>query len=239
MLKSFPVATFAVLAMGFACVAKASEPTPYPVAMQTYNWTGFYVGINGGYGWGSQDPFNVISDRFDRSTIDVSGGVFGATVGAQIQAAHVVLGIEAEIDAANIDGSAVRSPTILGVIGPGTYGATTKLNSVSTAGIKFGYAMNNWLFYGTGGVAVLDTETKLSTLAGFACGTPGVPSCSRSGISFGGAAVVGVEYGFSPNWSIKGDLEHITAFSHAYPLVSGMIWKTAAISTTKAAGVAL
>jgi hypothetical protein len=57
--------------------------------------------MDGGYAWGEQDPFNIITDRFDSLSADISGGVFGGTFGAQIQAGHVVMGLEADIDWAN------------------------------------------------------------------------------------------------------------------------------------------
>ena len=78
---------------------------PVPPMVAIYDWTGFYLGVNGGYGWGQQDPLAVLSNRFDRSSFNMSGGVFGGTVGAQIQKGHVVLGVEADIDWANISGS--------------------------------------------------------------------------------------------------------------------------------------
>ena len=36
-----------------------------PVVAQVYNWTGVYVGVNGGYGWGTQDPLILFSNAFD------------------------------------------------------------------------------------------------------------------------------------------------------------------------------
>ena len=58
---------------------------------------------------GSQDPLNLITNRFDRTSIGFSGGVFGGTAGAQIQSGHVVLGLEADLDWAGLKGSGDNS----------------------------------------------------------------------------------------------------------------------------------
>ena len=79
-----------------------------------YNWTGLYVGVNGGYGWGQQDPLTLFSNRFDRSSFNINGGMFGGTVGAQIQQGYVVLGLEGDLDWANIKGTGISTPTIGG-----------------------------------------------------------------------------------------------------------------------------
>src|SRR5579872_2899448 len=126
---------------------------PAPVVAQVYNWTGVYVGVNGGYGWGTQDPLILFSNAFDRSSFNIAGGVFGGTAGAQIQQGYVVLGLEGDIDWAHISGNGISNPSILG-IGKGiTLNIATNTSAVMTARARVGAAMNNWLFYVTGGVA--------------------------------------------------------------------------------------
>src|SRR5450759_1281978 len=114
----------------------AYAPAPMMSPTPVYNWTGIYVGLNGGYGWGSQDPLNLITNRFDGSSVGFSGGVFGGTAGAQIQSGHVVIGFEADIDWANMKGSATFVPTIGGgVIFPGApaISANTNIDWETTA----------------------------------------------------------------------------------------------------------
>ena len=72
-------------------IAPEYKAPPPPAA---YNGRASTFGVNGGYGWGQQDPLNIITDRFDRFSTSLSGGVFGGTAGAQIQVAHVVLGFK-------------------------------------------------------------------------------------------------------------------------------------------------
>src|SRR5450432_3941618 len=85
-----------------------------PVVAQVYSWTGLYIGVNGGYGWGVQDPLTLVSNRFDRNSFNTSGGMFGGTMGAQIQQGYVVLGLEGDLDWANIKGNGISTPPIGG-----------------------------------------------------------------------------------------------------------------------------
>lgn len=136
-------------------MAPAYQPAAAPVVVQrVYNWTGFYVGVNGGYGWGSQDPLNIITDRFDQFSHGISGGAFGGTLGAQIQAGHVVMGLEADLDWADITGTSMTTATVGGALIGGPFNAKTAIDWESTVRARVGYANNDWLFYGTGGAAV-------------------------------------------------------------------------------------
>ena len=178
-----------------------------PVVAQVYNWTGFYVGVNGGYGWGTQDPMTPLSNRFDRTSFNTSGGMFGGTIGAQIQQGYVVLGIEGDLDWANIKGNGISTPTIGGLIIPGlpiTLNIATNVSAVGTARLRAGVAMNNWLFYATGGAAFIKSSATGTSIAGVPCGTLGVlPNCSASSLRPGLAAGLGAEWGFAQNWSAK------------------------------------
>ena len=89
-LRSIAVVTACVA----TCVAAQAADLPMPPAYQpppmvvpVYNWTGFYVGVNGGYGWGNQDPFNLLTNRFDQFSVPFSGGMFGGTLVAKFNRA--------------------------------------------------------------------------------------------------------------------------------------------------------
>jgi outer membrane immunogenic protein len=176
--------------------------SPPPAAVPVYNWTGIYLGINGGYGWGRQDPLSLITSQYDKVNTDIGGGMAGGTFGAQIQSGHVVLGVEGDYDWANIKGTTTVVPTILGAPAPFTANLATEIKSVSTVRVRVGYAAQNWLMYGTGGVAVVRGETTAS-LAGITCGTVGNLRCSGDTTRVGIAAGGGIEYGFTQNWSAK------------------------------------
>src|SRR3977135_109597 len=73
----------AILAWDSAAAADLSPRYQQPIARAPacyagYNWTGFYLGINGGGGWGRSQWDGV--DRFD-----VSGGLIGGTIGYKWQ----------------------------------------------------------------------------------------------------------------------------------------------------------
>ena len=177
--------------------------TPAPVAAQVYNWTGIYVGANGGYGWGAQDPLTLFSNNLDRTSFNIKGGMFGGTIGAQIQQGYVVLGLEGDLDWANIKGNGISNPAVLG-IPLGTLNIATNTSAVMTARARVGAAMNNWLFYATGGVAFDKSSANGTSIGAVACGAVGVlPNCSASSWRPGLAAGLGLEYGFAQNWSAK------------------------------------
>jgi outer membrane immunogenic protein len=206
MMKRLLLTTASLLALAVAPLAQAADLAPVtraPAPLPVYNWTGLYLGVNGGYAWGRQDPLDVITNRFDEFTIDFSGGLFGGTAGAQIQLARVVLGFEADLDWVGINGRATFTPTIFGVPQPFLLSAKTSMEWLGTARVRVGYAADNWLFYVTGGGAVIGAKTELATIAGPVCNTVGILACSGSDKRVGAAAGAGVEYGFTPNWSAK------------------------------------
>ncbi len=185
------------------------------VAQQVYNWTGIYVGANGGYGWGQQDPFGVLTNRFDAYSVPFSGWMLGGTAGAQIQSGHVVIGVEADIDWSQITGSSKVVPTIGGIPIPGgTAALTTNINNLSTGRFRVGYALDNWLLYATAGLVLADANTNVSTVGGVACTTAILSAvCSGTNYRIGATAGAGIEYGFTPSISAKLEYLYITAAS--------------------------
>ncbi|MGF6310480.1 outer membrane immunogenic protein [Bradyrhizobium sp. i1.8.4] len=208
-MKKFIIGT-TFAAVSSTCAFAADLPVQAyksaPVAAQVYNWTGFYVGVNGGYGWGSQDPLTLVSGRFDRASFDISGGMFGGTMGAQIQQGYVVLGLEGDLDWANVKGNGIVTPAIAG-IGQGiTLNTASNISAVGTARARVGVAFNNLLLYVTGGASFVKSSANGTSIAGVPCGTLGVlPNCTASAWRPGIVAGLGMEYGFTPNWSLKGE----------------------------------
>ena len=206
-----------VLALFQAATAADLPRRPAPAALlnpvPVYNWTGIYVGLNGGGGWGRQDPLNLITNRFDGQSVDFSGGVVGGTVGAQIQSGHVVIGFEADLDWANFKGSSTFIPTIGGVPIGGPVSATTEIDWEATARARLGYAHDNLLFYATGGLALLGAKTSFAPGLGVSCGTFGIVNCSGTNKQVGAVLGAGLEYGITPNASAKLEYLYLTGAS--------------------------
>lgn len=86
-LLSAIVTAIALFATGVAAQGADLPTEPVykaPVVVAVYNWTGFYIGANGGYGWGNQDPYDLLTNRFDAFSVPFSGWMLGGTAGAQI-----------------------------------------------------------------------------------------------------------------------------------------------------------
>jgi outer membrane immunogenic protein len=221
MRRTLAIAIATAAISGPALAADIAVRAPVVARSPVYNWTGIYVGVNGGGAWGQQDPFNVITNRFDNFSGTIKGGMVGGTVGAQIQMAHVVLGFEADIDWANITGSTnTITPTILGQPAPFAVNASTKIPWIMTYRSRLGYAQDNWLVYATAGAAVMGNRTDLTTSLGTPCGTftmiagtPGVLNCNGTKTRVGAALGGGVEVGLTQAWSLKAEYLYVAAAS--------------------------
>lgn len=122
-----------MIAVGSASAADmAARPmyTKAPVAM-AYNWTGAYVGINGGGAWG------------EFGGLDVSGGFVGGTLGYNWQSGIGVFGLETDIAWSGIDGSS----SVLGV--PFSAGS----DWFGTVRGRLGIAQDRVLWFVSGGLA--------------------------------------------------------------------------------------
>jgi len=161
-----------------------APPLPAPIV---YNWTGFYIGINGGGGWGRTshtDTTGTTSGNFNQS-----GGLVGGTVGYNWQITSWVLGVEADWDWAHIDGSVFLPGLCVGA------NCFTNLESFGTARARLGYAWDRWLVYATGGAAWGHISAgQDSCVPGTLCGTK-----DQLGWTIGG----GVEAFVIPKWSVK------------------------------------
>jgi outer membrane immunogenic protein len=180
------VACVGLLALAGGSAAAADLPPYYqpgPAYNPIYTWTGFYVGINGGGGWGRSQW-----DGLD--TFDVSGGLIGGTVGYNWQLGQAVLGAEGDIDWSGIKGTTT-------VLCPG--GCETRNKWLATVRGRLGVAFDRFLPYFTGGLAVGDINATLPL--------PLLPGGSSS--NAGWTVGAGLEVGLVSNVSLKAEYLYV------------------------------
>jgi outer membrane immunogenic protein len=170
-----------------------------PIAV--YDWSGFYVGANGGWG-SSRNCYDLDSTAalgfigpISEGCHNATGGVAGGQIGYRFQTGGFVFGVEAQGDWAGLKGSNPSAVT------PGLTNQT-RLDAFGLILGKAGYAWNNTLFYVNSGVVY--TSEKLQ---GVVTGTGTVVDTAKDG-HIGYAAGAGVEYGFTPNWSFAVEYDH-------------------------------
>lgn len=176
------------------------------------DWTGAFLGVQGGYGLGHMerstfvDPANPGSGAYD-----MNGWLGGVNGGVNVQSGALVFGVEAEWMWTGLRGGQTLT-------GPDAFfggTAVTKLDSsidwLAIASARAGFVVGDRLMiYGKGGIAIASerhsgsTVEPLPAVAGlFTASTSG--TAVHSGIAVG----VGAEYALGGNWSIKGEYDYI------------------------------
>ena len=186
---------------------------PVPAAPGT-NWTGAYIGAQGGYGWGQTqwpDVFSIApGDSLPR--FDNSSWLAGGTIGVNAQVGRFVFGVEGEILATGIKGNAGGS-TVGGFLDT-TY--TSKIDWLALATARAGFVVGDKLMlYGKGGLAIAEEQhTAVATQNLLAA------SINYAGKAVHTGAVVGAggEYAFAPNWSVKAEYDYIKMFAQQVQL---------------------
>lgn len=215
------LAVFSALGIGTASAADLAA-RPYtkapPMAVAVYNWTGWYVGVNGGYAWGdSTGSLSSFTPDFGPAVTaggtprflgaKHQGGFGGGQVGYNWQTSAWVFGLETDIQGASIGGtSTVVFPGGGGIV-PSVSTGRDHIDWFGTVRGRVGFAANNVLFYGTGGFAYGGVHTTASNI--FTPGTAGTFNGSSSATRVGWTAGAGIEWGFAPNWSLKGEYLHV------------------------------
>ena len=173
-------AAFALAAGGPALAADLPMPVPpaYMPAVPFYNWTGFYIGVNGGGAFGSSnwtDPTLAATGNFS-----VNGFLIGGTLGANYQMGSWVFGVEGDGDWANLDSTTFNTSC-------GGVGCETSSDFLATIRGRVGYAFDRLLVYGTAGAAFANVQAAAGVLP------------FMSSTEAGWTAGVGLEYAVTPN----------------------------------------
>ena len=224
---AFAIAAFSAQAADIYTPKVSAKDAPVYEAPQT--WTGFYAGINSGYGWGAT------SGRLDTTVFDfpvllpltgeagaglsklsTQGGFGGGQLGYNLQRDHFVFGIETDIQGAAIKGNTFSEAVIVDV-GPNVLPswetgalARSNLDWFGTLRGRLGYSFGSTLLYATGGLAyggvrdLLTQEFNVSENRNHWSS-----SASKNSTLTGWVAGGGVELALSPSWSAKAEYQYI------------------------------
>jgi outer membrane immunogenic protein len=195
---------FAVVALLLGSFAAQAADLPQPsykapayVGPSYANWTGFYLGLNGGYGWGDAN-WSGTAGNFK---VSPNGWLIGATAGYNYQTGTWVWGIEGDFDWVDLNGTAT------GICA----GCDIKNTWLGTIRGRLGYAgWNNWLPYITGGGAVgaLKASSPLGDV-----------NKTQWGWTVGG----GIEWAFLANWSAKVEYLYVDLGSISCGIACGAV----------------
>jgi outer membrane immunogenic protein len=215
------VAALAMITSATAADLPVKAPPPAPVMAPVYDWSGFYIGVNGGYSWGhsSRDlnffnPLNgVLIATGTGAGRDLNGGLFGGQIGYNWQTSNWVFGIEADAQWTGQRGSTTVLCPLAGCLPalaaapPGTGTAATlddKLEWFGTIRGRVGVTVTpSFLLYATGGGAYGSLNSTLGLSTFTATGVPVTIAASRNTDRFGWTVGAGIETLFYSNWSAK------------------------------------
>jgi opacity protein-like surface antigen len=198
-----------------AQAADLSRVTKAPTSVRSFDWSGFFVGAEAGYGLGGATTGDA--PDFD---VGPKGGLIGLMAGYNHQFANrIVAGIEADAAYADFhDGSTAVHPNSFS-------GATTnishfRVNAFGTVRGRVGYAFDNLLPYVTGGFAWARTRLTYAqpmTLMGayFSDASDADASKLRAGWAIG----TGIEYAVGTRWSVRAEYLYLDFGNAAYPAV--------------------
>lgn len=215
-LRSALLAGVVVLTPAAAFAADLAPPPVEPIAPEivpSFTWTGFYAGLNAGYGRGNLDtdlkavpttgannlPAALgfgLNGGLARVKDTANGFIGGGQIGYNYQLdPHWVVGAEADLQYAGLDSKKT-------FIGDQNIPVTvkTQLDWFGTARLRAGYAFDNVLIYGTGGLAYGRVKSKVSA---------GTSVLSGSETKFGWALGAGAEYALTQNWTVRAEYLYV------------------------------
>ena len=211
-MKSVSLAVL-VLSVGAASASAADLAVvrPYtkapPVAALAVDWSGFYAGANGGGGWSRKcwdaNPFTINLGFIPPFTVSgsegchtASGAVAGGQIGYRWQSAAWVFGLEAQGNWADFRGDNIS-------LAIPTDRNQSRIDAFGLFTGQVGYAWNNALVYLKGGAAVTDDRYRIFDIPS------GLLTDTAKETRWGGTVGIGLEYGFSPNWSFGFEYDHL------------------------------
>jgi outer membrane immunogenic protein len=202
-LGALSLATIVTQANAADLAARPYTKAP-PMMAAIYDWSGFYIGINGG-GGSAHNCWDLLVPAFPGGIFpqgchDSTGGTVGGQIGYRWQSTNWVFGLEGQGNWADFSGS---NATPVGGNPLGGLNDRSRIDSFGLITGQVGYAWNNVLVYVKGGAAVVnDKYDALDPVAGAVV-------ASGSETRWGGTVGAGLEIGFASNWSIGAEYNHI------------------------------
>ena len=201
--------TVGAVAPAAAADLPARAPATYSkapaIVEAAYDWSGFYVGLNGG---GATSSIDWNEDGFgDEGSHNASGGTAGGQIGYRWQMSSLVFGLEAQGNWADFAGSNISLQTGLQ--------NQTKIDSFALFTGQIGYAWDRALLYVKGGAAMADNTYNVFT------GPGGGLVDNASETRWGAAVGVGFEYAIAANWSLGFEYDHLFMGNNDVIFVSG------------------
>jgi outer membrane immunogenic protein len=227
-MKKFLIAAAGLVAVSVAVPASAADlgASPAtkapPVVATVYDWSGLYVGINGGGGsahscWDIVSALGVaVAPAVSEGCHNATGGTAGGQIGYRWQIMRWVFGLEAQGNWADFSGS---NPSL--VLVPLTN--HSKIDAFGLFTGQVGYTANNLLFYTKGGAAV--ARGKYDT---FGPAAAGITINGTSETRWGATLGVGLEFGFAQNWSVGAEYDHLFLGHHgaSFATPAGLLART-------------
>ncbi|MGY4308448.1 outer membrane immunogenic protein [Bradyrhizobium sp. USDA 4369] len=197
-MKKLLLTTTALVVLASPALAADLAARPYtkappPVMAAIYDWSGFYIGVNGGGGW-THNTWDLVGGGREGSH-DSSGGTVGGQVGYRWQMGQFVFGVEAQGNWADFSGD--NQSALFGTRN------RTKTDAFGLFTGQVGYAWNNVLVYAKGGAAITSNTYTITNAA------TGAFLGSNDNTRWGGVVGAGLEYGFAPNWSLGVEYDHL------------------------------
>lgn len=182
--------------LSFAADPMVVVETP---AYAAFDWSGAYIGVHGGYGWGDSDfrdsdGFNLFGQSFN---VDSDGFIGGVQAGYNFQSGNLVAGVEAELGYLGLDGTDLQEDGVWN----DTYGSVDGGLYAGLSG-RLGFAMDRTLIYAKGGAVYFDGEYSVRDACNVApCGVATLSGSKTVG--WGYQVGAGVEHAVTNNWTLK------------------------------------
>ena len=228
-MNKFLLGAVSVVAMATSASAADLAARPYakappaPLAV-AYDWSGFYVGLNGGGGWSdkcwdiTQNGTNVfLNPARAEGCHNASGGTVGGQIGYRWQSSAWVFGVEAQGNWANFSAS---NNSLFSVAPAGTFYNRSRVDAFGLFTGQVGYAWDKFLLYGRGGVAVTSDKYEGFLNAAFRGFLAGTVFDRATETRWGGVVGIGGEYALTSNWSLALEYDHLFMGTNNLMLIS-------------------